>query len=392
MTIGISVLNAQTGSDYVYINRLIECLGHPEVDRTFVLIGRMEQKDHFITAPANFSYRFYKLHGTFSGLPDPRVDKLFTQVIAEFGCDLLLEFGLGEVSDVSVPRVSMINDFKMIETSSKNNKPSVSRRKLKLINKACINNIKNTRGIVFSNPYLQHEISRIEPLASLRTTSIYMGMPDPDKKSVRKAISHYGFKGCYIISTVSSEGMRESLVMLNAYCQAFDKYPDAPELVLVGSDENPGEVSLILDKINKSVLCSKIRYLGTIPDEDLSALLRKSELLIIPFEISSNADTLVTAMNCGCAILCANKEANQEIIDGAALYFDPDNRADLVFKLKLIANDKDLLDFLRNQSRLRAGLFTRNQIAGRLLGFFDDVIGDSQNSEAVKTPQNTLAT
>lgn len=390
MTIVISILKAQTGSDYAYVNRLIECLGHPEVDRSFILIGRKEQKDHFISAPANFFYRFYKLHGTISGSVDPRVDKLFTEVIAEFGCDLLLEFGLGEGSGISVPRVSMINDFKMIGTSNKNKKPSVSRRKLKLISRAGINNIKNTRGIIFSNPYLQHEISRIEPLAHLKTTSIYMGMPDPDEKSVRKVVSRYELESSYIISAVSSESIRESLAMLEAYSQAFDKHPDAPDLVLAGTNENPGEVGVILDKINKSALHSKIKYIGTIPDEDFSALLRKAKLLMIPFEISSNVDILVTAMNFGCAVLCVNKKANQEIAGGAALYFDPENRPDLAFKLKLIADDKDLLDFLRKQSGLRAALFTRNQITGKFLGFFDDVIGDSQNATAVKIPQKTL--
>ncbi|UCC80830.1 MAG: glycosyltransferase [Candidatus Zixiibacteriota bacterium] len=391
MTIGISVLNVQTGSDYGYINRLIECLGDPAVDRTFILIGREEQKGHFIAAPANFSYRFYKLHGPVSESSGPRIDKLFNEVIADFGCDLLLEFGLGGVSSVSLPRVSMINNFKMVGTFSNSGKPSVSRRKLTLINKSNVNNIKNARGIIFSNPYLQHEISRIIPLERLKTTSIYLGMPGPDEESSHKAIARYGIGSRHIVSIVSSEGMKESLRMLKAYCRAFEKDSEAPDLVLVGTNENPRDVGLILDKINKSALQSKIKYIGTIPDEDFSALLHKAHFLVIPSEIFNNADTLVTAMNCGCAILCANKNANQEITGGAALYFDPDHRPDLTYKLKLTADDKSLLDFLRRQSTSRARLFTKGQIAGRLLGFFDDVICDSKDSAAVKTPQNTVA-
>ncbi|UCE65740.1 MAG: glycosyltransferase [Candidatus Zixiibacteriota bacterium] len=391
MTVGINAFNVRSKSDYRYANKLIECLGGLAEDRAFILIGREGQEDYFIPAPVNFKYRFYKLYNPVSETVNPRIDKLFDDVLAEFGCDLLLEFGLGGASDIAFPKVSIINSFEMFGSGNIDGKSSCSARKLKLINKTAVNNIKKSRGIIFSSPYLQDEISRIAPMAYLKTTSIYLGAPDSGEKAGQKVCSKYGIDIRYLISLISSAGMKESLRMLHAYCQAFEKGPDAPDLVLVGADENPEDVCVLLEAINKLPLNSRIKYVGTIPDEDFSVLLGNARVLVFPHEIFNSVETLVTAMNCGCAILCANNNKPQEITDGAALYFNPENLSDLAFKLKLIVDDEELAGFLKKQSEIRAALFSREEIASRLMDFLDDVVVDFKNAAVAKSPENTVA-
>ena len=391
MTVGISALNVRTKSDYRYANKLIECLGGLAKDRTFILFGREGQEDYFIPAPVNFKYRFYKLYGPVSETVNPRIDKLIDDVLAEFGCDLLLEFGLGGASDISFPKVSIINSFEMFGAGNKNGGSSFSRRKLKLINKTAVNNIKKSRGIIFSSPYLHDEISRIAPMTGLKTTSIYLGAHHCNEKAGQKVFAKYGIDNRYLISLISSAGMKKSLRMLNAYCRAFEKDPNAPDLVLAGTDEDPEDVCVLLEAINKLPLNSKIKYVGTIPDEDFSVLLTKARVLVFPFEIFNSAETLITAMNSGCAILCANKTAFQEITDGATLYFDPEYPSDLAFKLNLIIDDEDLTDFLKEQSKMRAALFSREEITSRLMDFLDDVVADFKNAAVAKSPENTVA-
>jgi glycosyltransferase involved in cell wall biosynthesis len=158
----------------------------------------------------------------------------------------------------------------------------------------------------------------------------------------------------------------------------------------VGSDENPQDVCELLESINRMPLNSKIKYIGAIPDEDFSVLLGEARLLVFPFEIFNGAEILITAMNCGCAILSANTKIPQDITESAALYFNPGNRSDLAFKLKLIVDDEDLTNFLKKQSKMRAALFSKKEIAGRLMDFLDDIVIDFKKAAVAKSPENTV--
>jgi glycosyltransferase involved in cell wall biosynthesis len=353
MKVGISVVNLRARSDLSYANRLVEYLGSSATKREFILIGRQGHENCFGPAPQNFSYVFYKLHDPISTKNNPRAAELLNETLIDTGCDLLVEFGSGATPGISLPSVSIINSFKMFGTRDLQSGPSSSQRRLKLINKSSASSLKQSQGIIFSSPYLRDEFSRILPLDHKRRTSIYMGSSAPRKQDDSRLLSNYGINKRYIISLISSAGMRESLRLLKAYGQAFEKDSNAPDLVLIGTEETPGDVCNMLEVIHKSPLHSRIKYIGIIPDEDLYVLLTSAHLLVFPYEIFNCADVLVTAMECGCTILCANRQSSVDIACEAALYYDPQNWGDLAFKMKLIADDTGLSNFLRSQSEIR---------------------------------------
>jgi len=389
MTVAISAINIRTKFDYRYVNRLIECFGELATDRDFLLIGRKEQADLLIPAPKNFEYRFYK-HLPISEPDSPLIDNLFDNILTDFGCDLLLEFGLGGAFNIKCPRISLINSFEMCGPSNKSGKTSFSGKKLKLINRAAVKNIKKNQGIIFSSHYLQNEISRNMPITDLKTTSIYIEKPDTAGSNNRQVLSEYGVNSRFLLSLVSSECMQEFSRMLMAYCFAFEQNPDAPDLILAGTNESPADASEILNAIGRMPLKSKIKYIGTIPEEDFLALLDEARILVFSSETFNIAEILVAAMNRGCAIVCTNEKIPREITDGAALYFNPGNWRDLGFKLRLIIDDKALSNFLKCQSKEKANLFSWEKTTKQMLEFFDDVTTDYKNENASTVSKDTI--
>jgi len=390
MKVAISTINIQTKFDYRYVNRLIECFGDLAADRDFLLVGRKGQEGFLIPAPKNFKYRFCKLHLPISEPSNPIMDKHFDGILTDFDCDLLLEFGLRGVSNIGCPSISLVNGFNMCDCSIKKDKTSASGKKLKFINRAVAGKMKKRQGVIFSSRYLQNEISRNMSLADLKTASIYIDKQDAEGSDIRMTLSEYGVDNRFLISLVSSEGMQEFSRTLKAYCLAFEKNPDAPDLILVGTNESPGHVCEILNEIGKTPLHSKIKYIGTVPEEDFLTLLSEAHILVFSSGIFNGPDILVAAMNRGCAIVCANEKCSHEITDGAALYFDPGNWRDLAYKLRLIIDDKALSAFLKSRSRERANFFSWEKTTRQMLDFFDDVVAGYKNEINPETPENTV--
>jgi hypothetical protein len=379
MKIAINGISAQTEHDYRYINKLIECFGNLAPDKIFVLMGRRGQEDFYIPPPKNFQYKFCKLRLPIAENDGVWINGFVDNVLNDFGCDLLLDFGSKAVIDIEIPRVSLISSLESPDSGRGKNRSAVTRKRLTLVSKKAVKNMEKSRDMIFPSRYLHGEISLKGKTKRKKETLNFRRKPAVERSPDRKVLSRYGIKNRYFLSPVSSDSMIEFSRMLKAYDLAFKHDYSIPYLVLVGTDESPAQVGEIMNAINKSAADSKIFYVGSIPDEDYVALQAGSHALVISAEIFDVEEILISAMNSGCAIVCVNGSICREITDGASLYFDSRNWRDLAFKLRLISEDQDLVDFLRLQARARSDRFSWENTTRRMLNFFSDIIAERKN-------------
>lgn len=85
-----------------------------------------------------------------------------------------------------------------------------------------------------------------------------------------------------------------------------------------------------------------IKFLGFVPDEELTALYSQALALVQPSLIEGFGLTGLEAMAVGLPVLSSNSTCLPEIYGDAALYFDPKNTADLVGKLARFFTDQEL--------------------------------------------------
>lgn len=121
------------------------------------------------------------------------------------------------------------------------------------------------------------------------------------------------------------------------------------DLVLTGTPD-----LRILRSPDVRKLENRVRFLGSIPDGELSALYRSALALVLPSWIEGFGLPLIEAMASGTPVISSNRAALPEIGGDAALYFDPEDAESLEAALWRFSDPKESLPYrVRGLSRAR---------------------------------------
>lgn len=104
-----------------------------------------------------------------------------------------------------------------------------------------------------------------------------------------------------------------------------------------------GSRSIFLDRIKHQAqalnVADKVEFLGPQSDATLHQLLTTATALVHPSKSEGFGLTGLEAMAAGCPVIAANATALPEIYGSAALYFNPDDAADLVAKINTLRHN-----------------------------------------------------
>jgi glycosyltransferase involved in cell wall biosynthesis len=104
-------------------------------------------------------------------------------------------------------------------------------------------------------------------------------------------------------------------------------------------------------------LPQNVRLLGNADSSELKALYENAAGLIFPSLYEGFGFPVVEAMGLGCPVLCSSAASLPEVAGEAALFFDPQNPADLVDKLDQFLSDPSLQETLRLRGYEQAAKF-----------------------------------
>lgn len=111
-------------------------------------------------------------------------------------------------------------------------------------------------------------------------------------------------------------------------------------------------------KINLKIICARgifekrlpkskyVEFLGKLTDQEIVEVYKRSQAFVFPSLIEGFGLPGLEAMAVGLPVIAAHASCLPEIYENAALYFDPYDVNDLVEKIKLIINDKNLRQML----------------------------------------------
>lgn len=102
-----------------------------------------------------------------------------------------------------------------------------------------------------------------------------------------------------------------------------------------------------------AVLPGSFRFLGFVPDAELSALYRHAAWFVFPSLYEGFGLPAVEAMAHGCPVLAARAASIPEVCGDAALYFDPHDAADLARLLQRVHDEPGLRQTLAAPAALR---------------------------------------
>jgi glycosyltransferase involved in cell wall biosynthesis len=172
----------------------------------------------------------------------------------------------------------------------------------------------------------------------------------------------------YLLCVSSDHYRKNHRLLLDAW------YRVAPEidlgLVFVGHPLYEDTLTRIAAEIRERGLQARFRWLADVSDDELPAFYRQATACVAPSRYEGFGMTLLEAMACGTPVLAARNGAHEEVGGEAALYFGPEDGAELEVLLRRIARDAELDASLRRRGRERAAAMSWRTTAEKTLDVY----------------------
>lgn len=114
----------------------------------------------------------------------------------------------------------------------------------------------------------------------------------------------------------------------------------------------------LLEEIDKLAVREAVRFVGTVPDDQLNELYNLADVLIYPSWFEGFGLPPLQAMKCGTPVVCSNATSLPEVVGDAALTHEPDDIGGLANSAQKILENSDLARNLRTKGLARAKMFS----------------------------------
>jgi len=114
-----------------------------------------------------------------------------------------------------------------------------------------------------------------------------------------------------------------------------------------------------------------VTVLGYLPYEDLPSLYNLATMMVFPSLFEGFGIPLLEAMACGCPVVCSRTTSIPEVVEKAALLFDPQSAEEIASAIFKVWNDIDLRGKMRLAGLKRAGMFDWRETARRTLAVYE---------------------
>jgi len=175
----------------------------------------------------------------------------------------------------------------------------------------------------------------------------------------------------YLLYVGNVKPHKNLISLLRAFTSLLSKIPH--EIVIVGKKEGfitgDDKITDVADSLNERVL-----FTGYVDDELLRQYFIHADALVFPSLYEGFGLPPLEAMACGCPVIVSNRASLPEVCGDAALYCDPFNPEDIAQKIKLIIEDENLRETLRQKGLERAKQFTWEKCARETIAVIKKVL------------------
>ena len=182
----------------------------------------------------------------------------------------------------------------------------------------------------------------------------------------------FGIRAPYVLSVGDLQPRKNQIGLIRAFARMVRAYPQLKhQLVLAGKE------TWFADKVREAAaesgVAGRIQFIGFVSDPDLLHLYNACDLFVFPSFYEGFGLPALEAMACGRAVVCSNTSALPEVVDGAAILFDPYATDQIVRALADLLLDAELRARMERLGLQRAAHFSWQKTAERTLEVFYDV-------------------
>jgi glycosyltransferase involved in cell wall biosynthesis len=177
----------------------------------------------------------------------------------------------------------------------------------------------------------------------------------------------------FVLSVGDLQPRKNQIGLIKAFARLVNAYPQLKhDLVLAGKE------TWFADQVHKAAresgVSDRIRFFGFVSDDDLLQLYNACDLFVFPSFYEGFGLPALEAMACGRAVACSHTSALPEVVDGAAILFDPYAIDEIVRALADLLLDRELRARTERLGLQRAAHFSWQKTAERTLEVFHQVL------------------
>ena len=184
--------------------------------------------------------------------------------------------------------------------------------------------------------------------------------------------ARYDIGGPYILSVGDLQPRKNHVGLIRAFSRLVKAYPQLPhQLAMVGKPTWFSDA--VRDAARASGAQERIRFMGFVPDDDLLQLYNACDCFAFPSFYEGFGLPALEAMACGRAVVCSDASALPEVVDGAAILFDPYAIDEVVRALADVLLDAELRARMERLGIQRAAHFSWQKTAQKTLEAYRQV-------------------
>lgn len=199
----------------------------------------------------------------------------------------------------------------------------------------------------------------------------------------------YSIARPFVLSVGDMQPRKNHVGLIRAFARLVKAYPQLTHnLVLVGK---PTWFSpKVQEAARESGVGDRIQFFGFVSDPDLLQLYNACDCFVFPSFYEGFGFPALEAMACGRAVVCSDASALPEVVDGAAILFDPYAIDEMVRAIADVLLDVQLRARMERLGIQRAAHFSWQKTAQKTLEAFHQVV--EQPSAAVGRAASQIMT
>jgi glycosyltransferase involved in cell wall biosynthesis len=192
------------------------------------------------------------------------------------------------------------------------------------------------------------------------------------------ALKKYGISGKYVFHISRFSERKNPYVLLAAFAAFVKKSGAGHRLVCAGKGwDNPA----LLEKARALGVENRLFTPGFISEEEAAELMAGADFFVFPSLAEGFGMPNVEAMAAGCPVITSSAFAIPEIVaDAALLVADPGDTAAFAAAMERLAGDSRFREELIGRGLERAGLFSWDEAAGKLMALYDRILRGTAGS------------
>lgn len=193
---------------------------------------------------------------------------------------------------------------------------------------------------------------------------------------------HFKIPAPFVLSVGDLQPRKNQIGLIRAFARLVKAFPQLKQnLVLAGKE------TWFADQVHRAArdsgVADRIHFCGFVSDADLLHLYNACDLFVFPSFYEGFGLPALEAMACGRAVICSHTSALPEVVDGAAILFDPYALDEIVRALADLLLDGELRLRMERLGLQRAAHFSWQKTAQRTLAVFHDVLEKSRPTSDV---------